>query len=71
MENSTKVTITLSEDKIKEIIYAYNLLGELLETILPREKIYQKNFRGKLEQALKEVETGQTQKVQSFDEFIE
>jgi len=69
MENN-QITITLSKESIKEIINAYNLLGDLLETILPPEKIYQKNFRLKLEQALKEVETGRTQQVQTFDEFV-
>lgn len=70
MANS-HVTIKLTEKKIKELIKAYNLLGNLLETILPREQVYQKNFQLGLEEALKEVETGQTQKVRTFDEFVE
>lgn len=68
---SNHIKITLTEDKIKEIIQAYNLLGNLLETILPRDKIYQKNFQAGLEEALKEVENSQTQKVRTFDEFVE
>lgn len=65
------ISIVLSEDKINELIKAYNLLGDLLETILPRERIYQRNFRIGVEQALKEVEAGQSQKIQNFDEFVE
>jgi DNA topoisomerase IA len=70
MKNES-ISITLSEEKINELIKAYNLLGDLLETILPREKIYQKKFREGVEQALEEVETGKSQKIRNFDEFIE
>lgn len=65
------ITIKLTENKIKELINAYNLLGNLLETILPREQVYQKKFQLGLEEALKEVETGQAQKARTFDEFVE
>lgn len=68
MESDVKVT--LSDDKIKEIIKTYNHLGNLLETILPKERIYQESFRKGLEEALREMETRRSQKVQSFDEFV-
>lgn len=64
------IEITLSKDKISEIVKAYRVLGDFLETVLPREELYKRNFRRGLESAIKEVESGQSQNIQSFDEFI-
>ena len=67
-EKQTKYAIP--EEKIKEVLKAYQLIGKFLEEILPRELLYKDQFRVGLDEALKEVESGETRKVQSFDEFI-
>lgn len=63
------IEITLSKEKIREIINAWYIIGDFLETLLPREALYQKSFQLGLEKALEEVESGQARKVTSFDEF--
>lgn len=64
------IEITLSKTKIREIINAWMVIGDFLETVLPREVLYQKSFQSGLDRALEEVESGRTLKAQSFDEFI-
>ena len=65
-----QIQITLSKDQIREIVNAYNVLSNFLDTVLPRELLYKKSFQQGLENALQEVKTGQSQKIQSIDEFI-
>lgn len=67
--HNNQVEIILSKEKISEIIKAYNVLGDFLGTVLPRELLYKKTFQQGLESALKEVELGKSQRVHSFDEF--
>lgn len=68
--NVDQIQINMSKDQIREIVNAYNVLSNFLDAILPREVLYKKSFQQGLEKALKEVKTGQTRKVQFFDDFI-
>ncbi len=61
--------ITLSKTKVREIIKAWLVIGDFLETVLPKEVLYQKSFQSGLDRALEEMESGRTLKVKSFDEF--
>ncbi|MCK6621259.1 MAG: hypothetical protein HUU32_08115 [Calditrichaceae bacterium] len=63
------IEITLSKTKVREIIKAWLVIGDFLETVLPKEVLYQKSFQSGLDRALEEVESGRTLKVKSFDEF--
>jgi len=69
--NADHIEITLTKDKLRDIIHAYKVLGDFLEFVLPKEEIYKANFLYGLENALKDVKTGQTKEVTSFDEFVE
>ncbi|MFQ5632300.1 MAG: hypothetical protein ACE5I1_26315 [bacterium] len=64
------IEITLSRDKLSEIVRAYNILGDFLNHVIPKELLYKNAFLQGLDDALKEVESGNVQKVASFDEFI-
>lgn len=64
------IEITLSKTKVREIIKAWLVIGDFLETVLPKEVLYQKSFQSGLDRALEEVESGRALKIQSFDEFI-
>ncbi len=66
----SEIQFSLTQEKLKEIIKAYQTLGEFLDAVVPKEKVYQKEFREGLEAALKEVKSNKTKKIQSFDEFI-
>ncbi|NIV15600.1 MAG: hypothetical protein GWN62_31375 [Aliifodinibius sp.] len=50
-------------------IHCQKVLGDFLESVLTREQIYKATFRDGLEDALQEVQSGQTKKVISFDDF--
>ena len=63
------IEITLSKTKVREIIKAWLVIGDFLETVLPKEVLYQKSFQSGLDRALEEVESGRALKIQSFDEF--
>ncbi|MFQ5641484.1 MAG: hypothetical protein ACE5IR_26200 [bacterium] len=69
--NGDPIEITLTKDKLREIIHAYKFLGDFLEYVLPKEEIYKANFLHGLENALKDVKAGQTKEIASFDEFVE
>ncbi len=66
-ENGPKHSI--SEEKIKAVLKAYHLIGEFLEEILPPELLYNDHFRKGLDEALKDVKSGKTREIRSFDEF--
>jgi len=55
--------LAISEEKIKEVLKAYHLIGEFLDEILPRELLYKDQFREGLDEALQEVESGKTKKM--------
>lgn len=65
-----QIEITLSKDKLREILPTYKVLGDFLESVLPKEQIYKADFLRGLENALQEVKTCRTRKVTSFDEFV-
>lgn len=69
--HAEQVQVTLSRAKIREIVHAYNVISDFLDTVLPREMLYKRSFLKGLDQALEEVKSGKTQKVQSYDDFIE
>ena len=64
------IQINLSKNKLEEILKAYRLIGDFLESILTKEQIYKAHFLKGLDQALEEVQLGMTQKVENFDEFV-
>jgi len=64
------IQITLSKDKLEEILRAYHLIGDFLESILTKEQIYKARFTKGLDLALEEVQSGITQKVDNLDDFI-
>ena len=68
--SADQIQITLSKDQIREIVNAHKVLSNFLDAVLPREVLYKQSFQQGLENALKEVETHQSQNVKSFDEFI-
>lgn len=68
--NNDQIEITMSKEKLKEMVRAYEVLGDFLNQILPKDVLYKKNFLHGLDEALKQVETGQSRKIQTFDEFI-
>ncbi len=65
-----QIEITLSKDKLREIVKAYQLLSDFFDTSIPKEMLYKEEFRRGLNNALKEVKAGKSQKIRSFDEFI-
>ena len=65
-----QIEITLSKDKLREIVKAYHLLSDFFDIALPKEVLYKEEFRSGLDSALKEVKSGKSQKVKSFDDFI-
>lgn len=65
-----QIEITLTKDKLREILKAYQLLSDFFDMALPKELLYKEEFRRGLDSALKEVKDGKSQKIHSFDEFI-
>ena len=68
--SSDQIEITLSREKLEGIIKAYKVLGDFIDSVIPRNSMLQDDFRHGLESALREVELGQPRKISSFDEFI-
>ncbi|MEK7729725.1 MAG: hypothetical protein AAB354_15065 [candidate division KSB1 bacterium] len=58
------------DKKIFELLDSYRKLGELLEAIVGRERLYQPEFIKGLEGALREVASKKTTEVKSFADFI-
>ena len=68
--NTEQIEITLSKDKLREIVRAYHVIGDFLNHVIPKESLYKESFLRGLDDALKEVKSGQSPKVESYDEFI-
>lgn len=66
----SQIEITLSKDKLGQVVRAYQFLTDFLDETLPRDLLYQTRFRRGLGSALREVKSGKSQKVRSFDEFV-
>ncbi len=65
-----QIEITLTKKQLHEILHAYKVIGDFLESIMTKEEVYKTTFLQGLEDALHEVKTGQTKPVKTFDEFI-
>jgi hypothetical protein len=60
------IEITLFKDKIREIVKAWYVIGDFLDTFLPKEMLYKEAFLQGLEEALQEVQSGQAKPNQCF-----
>lgn len=58
------------DKQISELLNSYRKLGELLEAIVGRERLYQPEFIKGLESALREVASKKTTEVKSFADFL-
>lgn len=71
--NGSKFTLKagdFNEDQLTELLTAYQTLGKLLEKLVGRERIYRPQFLTGLESALKDVASGRTKEVKSFEDFV-
>ncbi|MGH7595286.1 MAG: hypothetical protein ACREOI_02995 [bacterium] len=59
----------LSDAQLVTLLDAYQTMGKMLETLIGRERLYRPQFRKGLESALRDVATGRTQEVKSFEDF--
>lgn len=60
----------VDDEKLTELLESYRRLGELLEAIVGRDRIYRADFIKGLNQALSEVDSKKTRRVKSFADFI-
>lgn len=59
----------LNDAQIVELIEAYQAIGKMLEQLVGRERLYRPQFLKELESALRDVATGRTQEVKTFEDF--
>ena len=61
---------TSMKKKLAELLTSYRRVGELLEALIGRERLYQPDFMKGLDEALQEVSLKKTHEVRSFADFI-
>ena len=59
-----------ADKKLAELLTSYRRVGELLEALIGRERLYQPDFMKGLDEALQEVSLKKTHEVRSFADFI-
>lgn len=59
----------VDDERLTELLESYRRLGELLEAIVGRDRIYRADFIKGLNQALGEVDSKKTRRVKSFADF--
>jgi hypothetical protein len=68
--NMKENTIKISEDDLKNVVQAYQVLEAFLNKYLPVDEIYQPGFLNSLTEAKKDVDSGRLQEIKSFADFI-
>lgn len=58
------------DKKLAELLTSYRKVGELLEALIGRERLYQPDFMKGLDEALQEVSLKKAREVRSFADFI-
>ncbi len=64
------LTIELSSQEFAELLQAYQILQTFLDKVLSPNELYREKFLTGLSTAQREVETGQFEEVNTFDDFI-
>ncbi|MDI6803586.1 MAG: hypothetical protein QME58_07040 [Bacteroidota bacterium] len=64
------VSINLTEEQLSKVIEAYRTIQEFLATMLSPNELYHSEFIGGLKESEREVNSGKTKAVNSFDDFI-
>jgi len=59
----------LNDDQLVELLAVYQKMGDLLEKLVGRERLYHPQFIVGLDNALKDVALGRTKEVKNFEDF--
>jgi hypothetical protein len=59
----------LNDTQLIKLLEAYQTIGEMLEKLVGRERLYRPQFRKGLESALQDVARGRTTEVKTFEDF--
>jgi hypothetical protein len=59
----------LNDEQLIKLLKAYRTMGEILERLGGRERLYRPRFLRGLESALHDVTMGRTQEVKTFEDF--
>lgn len=65
------VTVKMTEEEIKGVLQAYQILQSFLEKITSKQELYQSEFLNGLEEALADVKSGRIEEVNSFEKFVQ
>ncbi|MCI0495366.1 hypothetical protein L0Z72_10205 [candidate division KSB1 bacterium] len=65
------ISVQISEEELKGVIQAYQILQSFLEKIASANELYQKDFLEGLNEALADVKSGRFEEVNSFEAFIQ
>jgi|GEM_PF-2288264 len=61
----------LNDDQLVELLAAYRKMGDMLEKLVARERLYRPHFIAGLDNALKDVALGRTKEVKILKTFID
>ncbi len=64
------VTIEMTEEDVKGVLQAYQILQSFLEKITSKQDLYQSEFLDGLEESLADVKSGHLEEVNSFESFV-
>jgi hypothetical protein len=64
------VRIEISEEEFARVLEAYKTLQTFMEKIVSPNELYQAEFLEGLEDALTQVETGDMDEVNSYEDFV-
>ncbi|MBI5475396.1 MAG: hypothetical protein HY964_01505 [Ignavibacteriales bacterium] len=64
------VSINLTEEQLSKVVEAYRTIQEFLATMLSPNELYQTEFIEGLRESEREVNSGKTKVVNSFDDFV-
>ncbi len=65
------ITVQITEDELREVANAYQVLQGFLEKMVPLNELYTEKFLHGLEQAQTQVKTGDFVEVENFADFIQ
>ena len=69
MGNIVKGQVFLPAREINKIIYAYNVIGDFLDTFIDRKILYKEEFIQGIDKSLKEVLNRQTKSIKNFSDL--
>ena len=64
------ITIQMSEEEFQGVLHAYQTLQSFLEKVISPNELYYPDFLTGLQEAVKEVNTGNVEEIKSFGDFI-